>query len=421
MSDELSFVVWKRLVIIQMTCASLSFMASSLVAIAILRNSDGGLKSPYRRIIFGISVSDILQSLSLLAGPFTIPSAAPQGRWAIGNYRTCQIDGFFFSFSAGSTPMYMFGLCLCTVLKIKRNMTDEVFTQKIEKVMHLLIILFNLIPCIVALATKSINGTYLGSVCAFSAFPTGCRQRPDLFGECDPAIADSAAVLALYSYLAMPILCLFGIIGCMGMICGHIFQTTRLPRRRNILLATRSESNSSASSDNESQNDTQDLQEIRRRQIESNLQESETMIRVYRRELILQACFVVLAFFTTFLFWWVTNITLLSGKQPSVFLLYAFALLYPLAGFFNVLLFARQKVSSFRIRHSEYSWFQALLLFIKAGGESPSMVDPSMESSITMTAWQINSTPFKVQDSIVNDLSVARQYLFHGAGSLQRI
>ena len=213
----------RNLIIITVSTASLSFVASTIMAIAIVR-SDGGLSSPYQRIIFGLCLSDILQSCSLIVGPFAVPSSQPQGLWAGGNYQTCQANGFLFNFGSLSTPMYMFALCIYTALKIKRNMSDKMFSQKIEKAIHPIIILVAFSICVAGLATKSINSAVVGTYCTFTAVPVGCRQYPDIFGECDPAIAKSAVILSLLGTIVIPSFCLFGIICCTGIVCQHVLD-----------------------------------------------------------------------------------------------------------------------------------------------------------------------------------------------------
>ena len=52
--------------------ASLSFVGSTIISTILLRSPDG-LSVPYRRLIFGLSISDILQSLGFIFGPFLLP------------------------------------------------------------------------------------------------------------------------------------------------------------------------------------------------------------------------------------------------------------------------------------------------------------------------------------------------------------
>jgi hypothetical protein len=145
-----------------MASGSLSTCSSLVMAIMISR-SHGGLSTPYRRIIFGLSISDIIQSISVILGPFLVPndevndSTAAESSWAIGNVHTCDFQGFIQTFGAAATCMYTLFLCLYYYCKLKRNMNDATFTKKIEKKMHCLIVLFNLAVCLSALATKTFN------------------------------------------------------------------------------------------------------------------------------------------------------------------------------------------------------------------------------------------------------------------------
>ena len=59
--------------ILQTSAASISFLSSSLMAMSIAWFGNTGLSSPYRRIIFGLSISDIFQSFAFLSGPFAVP------------------------------------------------------------------------------------------------------------------------------------------------------------------------------------------------------------------------------------------------------------------------------------------------------------------------------------------------------------
>jgi hypothetical protein len=205
------------ILIVQMSAASISFVSSSFIAGGIIR-SDGGLTSPYRRIIFGLSVSDILQSLALFCGPLSVPTSAPVGIFAMGNDFTCLTDGFINSFTSGSTPMYMVVLCLYTALKIKTTVSDEEFCHKYEKKLHIGIFTINLALTVFGLATKSIATSITGNFCTFAASPPGCRQAPDLVGECEQEI-DYVFPLAITMSLGIPFLSLLGIVCCMAIVC----------------------------------------------------------------------------------------------------------------------------------------------------------------------------------------------------------
>ena len=84
----------KTLYGLQIISGVLSFIASTTMAIMILRSAPK-LGTPFRRIIFGLSVSDMLQSISSVIGPIvTVPAPGNIKLWNIGNQKTCDFQGF---------------------------------------------------------------------------------------------------------------------------------------------------------------------------------------------------------------------------------------------------------------------------------------------------------------------------------------
>jgi hypothetical protein len=88
----------------QIFSASISFISSLTIATAIVR-SDGGLTSPFRRLIFGLSLSDVLLSFGLIVGPFASP-ASDISPFGLGNQGTCSAQGFILHLSGYTVPMY---------------------------------------------------------------------------------------------------------------------------------------------------------------------------------------------------------------------------------------------------------------------------------------------------------------------------
>ena len=71
--------------------AVLSFVASATIVVMIIR-SPTKLSNPFRRIIFGISIYDVVQSLSQASGTVLSPKGSMPG--ALGNDGTCTASGF---------------------------------------------------------------------------------------------------------------------------------------------------------------------------------------------------------------------------------------------------------------------------------------------------------------------------------------
>ncbi len=166
--DDIEF--FEQSAISQISSGSVSFVASSVIVTFIAIN---GLSTPYRRIIFGLSVSDIAQSFAIALGPFLTPSSA-QAKWGIGNKHTCNLDGFLYLLGVTAMPMYTLCLCIYYVCKLKHRMSNYKFSQMMEKKMHIAIVTINLGLYLTALGMGVINPSPLGTSCIAASLPTGC-------------------------------------------------------------------------------------------------------------------------------------------------------------------------------------------------------------------------------------------------------
>ncbi len=398
-----------QLYTLQICAASLSLLSSSFIAVGILR-SESGLNNPYRRIVFGISASDILQSLSIIAGPFAVPETTPTAQWAIGNHSSCRAIGFLFELSSICTPLYMLGLCLYTVFKVTKNVSNKKFTRQIEKKMHNLIVLSSLCIMVYALATNTIHSGTIGNICLFAAFPTGCRQSPDLFGECDQSIHIHVNILLGMVTFVIPSVCLIGIIVCMSLICWHVFQDSQVKETNasdkksakngysiciNEAVVMRSSHLSSPNMSDrvvlfDDQNEGTKSHEDKGIQLNcvsacspesrglnsSGVLRSPLFVQRYRREIMYQSLYFVLGFFVTFIFWWILIFTLMTRRNPSRFLVVSATLFVPLGGFFNVLVYTRPKVKNLLIKHPEWYWIQAMWRVIREGAGDVDALSP---------------------------------------------
>lgn len=119
---------WKELAITQTTTAAISFVASSTLATCVLLRAESsdpprggisssqsrskrflacrGLSSPFRRIIFGLSVSDMMQSFAVLVGPWMTVQGVPLAPWGKGNKHTCRFAGLLLTIGYSAVPMY---------------------------------------------------------------------------------------------------------------------------------------------------------------------------------------------------------------------------------------------------------------------------------------------------------------------------
>lgn len=346
--------------------SSCSFLASSVIAIMVGKSKTTAaagraetetkpaiMNSPYHRIIFFMSISDIFQSMALIVGPFAVPSDDPSGLWAIGNGASCRTNGFFYILGSVSVPMYMLLICFHCLCKVKAKMTDSEFSRKIEWKAHVIIVTFSLGISISGLVTKMYHSVLTGAFCSISASPNGCRVQPEVVGECEGGTGQTSLI---YGLIAMLLMCssIVGVIGCMFQICWHVFFTMRkITQRRGL----------------------GDQQQSNFHELPGN-SFRETSERMHRRQFLIQAVLYVSAFCFTYgscvLLAWPIYVL----KQfPPLWMDVTFSFCFPFGGLLNILVYTRPKVLGLRRKHPNYSWIRAFVLVVKAGVVLPPVVD----------------------------------------------
>ena len=399
--------LWESWVVTQISAATVSFLASSLMIIMMARSKKHSpsrqghgaanvessaflSSSPYHRIIFGISFSDVLQSLSIALGSFAPPSNVPQALWGIGNKSTCALDGLMFTVGSTSTALYAFFLSFFCLCKVKWSMTNDDFFKRFEWKSHAIIIMYNVIIGFLGLSKKAFNPRVSGNICVIAPLPVGCLQEPEIYGECDETMLKYVWILSFTCHAIVTLISLLGIITCMLMVCWHVMITTNIAGDR------------SASS----------------------------IVRRCRMEIFIQAGLYVFGYFLTNIVVWIEVIHLASTKEEmGNFAKLVSAATFPLGGLFNILIYSRPKVLLFRKRHPRYSWIRAFILVVKSGGVVPMVPvenDVYVESiSIDSQKWgdfasiktpDLNEGNCVLSSGIIdnghgsNDQSVGRQY-----------
>ncbi len=454
---------WKELVLTQTCTGSVSLVASSAIVGFITKK---GLDNPYRRLIFGLSVADILQSAAIVAGPWLNKSDVPQALWGMGNIYTCRLDGFLFQVGGSAAPMYTLAISIYYMCKLKMKMPNDRFAHRVEKRMHGIIIMTNLVLYVTALGLDTIHSSSSGTICLVAAVPTGCRQNPELFGECDPKIEAASAVISIAFSIVIPIGCILGVILCFVVIFWHVLAREKIFGRSDN-ASTSNGGNSTATpptprrnrylrSNIESSDLTTDLEinyEVGPQELEKTLKRKEqaaddsiqfpleqsvhfasedpvtdceriedkppqsscvqrspdnkstsyltdttgtnipgdnressaheaantnmeSLSRIYKKELLIQAISYAVVFCLQSMPYLIVNWFLVASNQvPPRYMFRIVFITFPLAGFFNIIVYTRPKVTSLQRAHPECSWLQAFWLVLKVGGEVPSAND----------------------------------------------
>jgi len=404
---------WRVVTITQMVSASISLSASLMISIMIARGS-GGLKSPYRRLIFCLSICDIIQSSALLLGPLMIPSNI-ENSWGIGNDATCQMNAVGFTFGSTGILAYFCFLCVYYLCRLKYRMNDKFFNQKIEKRVHLFILALNVLSVGAGLGLGTFHVCLTRSFCHYAATPLYCRIFPEKVGKCDLAIKDRVDVLILINVFILNIIGFCMIAGIMVILYRHAnflrgmnssittsaslaTGTTTLVRRAKIINKDKNCDMNNKSSEVHGQNLTIDefKDDINGEEERSNSQEIQQTCRdnnstdvarscqklselsaLYRRETIIQATCYVGVYCLTYL---PTIVLFLSvathsdGKSVvNVSVLIIASCFYPCTGLFISLVYTRPKVTLIRRTFPQCSRLLAFWLVLKAGGEVPEL------------------------------------------------
>ncbi len=343
---------------IQIASASVSFVASVVIIIMIKR---ARLVTPYRRLIFGLSTGEAIHSLGMITGPFAPPKGLFLAPWGQGNTMTCDANGFLNAFGATVVILYLLFLSVYLHYKLKKRMSDPDFSVKIERKMHIALLIYSSGTSIAALATKSMNPIPTGAICLSARYPPACAIIPDVVGECTRGL-----VSMYFTYIFAFIntcTCLVMVTIIMILLMSNAYYIEKIHRLDpNGLVQERSGwINCFAcifcwlSDDNQMEGESH----------------ADYVLRLYRRETIVQGLLYIGSFALSHVMTFVVTILNLMGITIPGAVRTLISLLYPLMGFFNILIYCRPKVKMFRLTHPHFSWVRSFLLVVKAGGEVP--------------------------------------------------
>ncbi len=157
----------------------------------------------------------------------------PQALWAVGNTFSCRLNGLVFTSGNIGTMMYTSFLSYYTMRRVENHnsLKDESLSRTLERKIHAFIMFFDLAIAVIALSTKVFNTYANGSHCTISAVPAGCRQLPEIYGECDNSVSEHSAWISIGVILVFPILIQLFIILCICRICHYLLvKRTRVFR-----------------------------------------------------------------------------------------------------------------------------------------------------------------------------------------------
>lgn len=131
-------------------------------------------ESVYHRLIFGLAVSDVIASIGLALSTWPIPEESTHAWGAIGNLKSCEVQGFLIQLGL-STTLYTAFLSIYYVLIVKFNWRQESRQMKtFEELAHCVAVVLALGTAIASLVLDQYNDANL--FCWIAPHPLDCHN-----------------------------------------------------------------------------------------------------------------------------------------------------------------------------------------------------------------------------------------------------
>ncbi len=427
-----------------MSSSSLSFIASFVLACNIPKKANGGLTSPYRRIIFGLSIADVIKSLAILTGPFLVPGEDfPKIIWAVGNQDTCALNGVMLTLGVGGAPMYTCVLCFYFYCKVSRNMSDQMFRDQHEKKLHVSIILWNVTAAIVGWASYCMNPVPGGDFCFIHPSIDYCDNFVEYCDGSEPSRPPRSPKAIYVALVTSFIPALLAILIAMGYLIllsrtvvtqekknnAHRFRVSAISAHPNSLPSSRGSARSLSTASGR-RFSLQRMGEHRRSSFfrshsdfsEEYITRGERMSRKRTRGVIIQACLFIAVLFVTYFFVYMFGIYEITNSSFPYVLSIILHVFFPLGGALNILVYTRQKVAEVRRSDPKIYWCIALWKVMKAGGDTPaefrrtrasrrcaSMVSDTPRLNTYRRRFSYTHTDIYVRNDLVNEIPINTQ------------
>lgn len=320
---------------IQSVTGALSVIGSSTI-LYLLLGSKNKLSSPYRRIIFGMSICDVIGSFA-----FSL-SYVPRTSQAV-----CDAQGFFIHFGISATPIYNLSLCIYYVLTICYEKKEDWIRKRMEPFLHGLPILWSLGAAIYLVSTKHFNEN--GANCWIADKPKNCSVSPEI--ECERG---ENAIKYRWIFSVFQTLTIFALIvaSMLMLVCKVKKQERVMNERFSVISVNRDEKKSLRKT----------LRCIFCDTLSSQPHASTTSSKNEVRN---QALIYVAAYFLPF-FFPVFNFLVWARKGISnIPILFVVSIFMPLQGVLNCFVYVRPKIMTLRKRDSSLTVIGSFLKILK--------------------------------------------------------
>jgi len=155
--------------------SAFSVLADLAIIVFVLRSTTR-LSTVYHRIMLGMSLGDLLASLATMLTTIPVPAGViyEYAGATLGNNFTCSLQGFAFWFGSSIAFLYCAGLSIYYLCYVKYKMKDDQIKKCIEPLIHTLIFLFSIVGPVTFVVNKRFNPTPLKAWCTATSYPWWC-------------------------------------------------------------------------------------------------------------------------------------------------------------------------------------------------------------------------------------------------------
>jgi hypothetical protein len=352
----------KAAVCISAISGSISSLASITIIVSILR-SNVKLSTVYRRLIFGMSVFDLIQSMSLAFSAGPIPAGLMWG--AYGNDVTCDLQAFTTIVGGYGSMLYSLSLSVYFVF-VMLDIPESRIKKYLEPIIHT-----------VSISAPFAVGIYLYVIQFYNAADTICWVVPQELRDCllNGEISIKECMMKWKHYVDLVAILLFypklfifaG--NCIALFIIWYIDFAESRKRSNLYKSAlsgdrhrNSQMPSQGTRTGGSRGPVSPLAERLSRPSNSSLQRRKTLTR--------RAIAYIAGFILTYIFSFIYRFLVVAGYQPHFMLDFLSKFFLPLQGFFNLLIYTYPHVVSYRQSNPRSTYFRALWEVVKSGGDS---------------------------------------------------
>jgi hypothetical protein len=331
----------KALSLLPFAPAILSILGSSTIIYMVVAEKK---QTPYRRLLLGMSVCDILFSVTFPLQAFLLPRETSQRVWAVGSDASCSALGFFSQLSF-SAMLYNGLLSHFFLLTIRFGWKEGRFAKIVEPLMHSIAIGFPLVTATVGAALGVYHEVELGPGCWVSDYPQ----------ECALPFSDVPCTSPMIAWIFGGSILVFVFI---SLVCNnitlywHVRSTiSKAQRRSSVRIIERD----SVILPTENSNNQNDPRKSRRSQADPKTQR----IRAVATQAFLYVAAFVLSYIWTAFLRIMESMSFDAEDEAAIFpLLVVQACFTPTQGFFNLLVYIRPRYLRERSKFgSESRWW----------------------------------------------------------------